>query len=147
MTGNDKLTLELPPAKGYEKIAMRCLARYASVCRFPDDLCEDIKTIVSEGFINALEHTPSAAIPITVSISFFSGDLVIEITDSGISPLNIDAIPDTISLQEKLKKGKKNNFRGWGLYLIKKLSSKIDSVVRDGKHTLSIRIHNDGETR
>ena len=41
---------------GYERIAMACSASFAEMFDFPKDRIEDLKTIVAEASINAMQH-------------------------------------------------------------------------------------------
>ena len=41
---------------GYERIAMACSASFAEMLGFPKDRIEDLKTIVAEASMNAMQH-------------------------------------------------------------------------------------------
>jgi len=62
----------LPNMLGYERIAMASLASFAKMYDYPPKRIEDLKTVVSEAAINAMQHgnrgRPDAVV--TIHINF-----------------------------------------------------------------------------
>ena len=57
-TGINEKTVEVILASelGYERIAMACSASFAQMMGFAAERIEDLKTVVSEAAINAMQH-------------------------------------------------------------------------------------------
>ena len=69
----DKRTVEvnLPNEIGYERIAMESSASFARLVGFVPERIEDLKTVVSEACLNAMEHgnkgAPDARVIVTMN--------------------------------------------------------------------------------
>jgi len=136
---SSSLSIQLPAVNGYEKIAMRFAAHCAEHAGFAKKQCEDIRTIVSEACINAFEHCLAEKDSVDVTCSCTVDKAVLTISDYGTSSLNIEAVSDTMHLNERVKNRKNSDsIRGWGLYLIKRLSSSVASSVDNGRQKLTI---------
>ena len=70
---------------GYERIAMACSARFAKMLGLSPERIEDLKTIVAEAAINAMQHgnkeRPDARV--TVLMTFKDGTLHVAVMDEG----------------------------------------------------------------
>ena len=84
-TDKKSVTIILTSELGYERIAMACSASFARMMGFPDERIEDLKTMVAEAAINAIEHgnqgRPDAKV--TFTMSFENDTLHVEVLDEG----------------------------------------------------------------
>ena len=75
----------LPNMIGYERIAMASLASFARMFDYSPERIEDLKTIVSEATINAMQHgnrgRPDAVV--TIHINFKEDAIQILVMDEG----------------------------------------------------------------
>ena len=80
----------LPNMIGYERIAMASLASFAKMFDFPPKRIEDLKTVVAEATINAMQHGNKGRTDALVSIAISFKDDAIEIlvqrTTRSLSP-------------------------------------------------------------
>jgi serine/threonine-protein kinase RsbW len=54
---NDKaVEIVMDNKLGYERVAMACAASFAKMMGFSDERIEDLKTVVAEAAINAMQH-------------------------------------------------------------------------------------------
>jgi len=108
---------------GYERIAMACSASYAEMFGFPKDRIEDLKTIVAEASINAMQHGNKGRVDakVTVSMSYRDDTIRVWVADEGEGikerPPNPD-IEKIIEADEILS--------GFGLFLIEQLADQVD---------------------
>ena len=108
---------------GYERIAMACSASYAEMFGFPKDRIEDLKTIVAEAAINAMQHGNKGRVDakVTVSMSYRDDTIRVWVADEGEGikerPPNPD-IEKIIEADEILS--------GFGLFLIEQLADQVD---------------------
>ena len=129
----DKRTVEvnLPNEIGYERIAMACSASFARIVGFVPDRIEDLKTVVSEACLNAIEHgnkgDPDARVIITMN--YKENTIIVSVIDEGTGVDKIPAEPDIIKKIEKLETP-----RGLGIFLIKQLADQVDlnQMTKDG---------------
>ena len=121
----DKQTIEvsLPSKIGYERIAMACSASFAKIVGFAPDRIEDLKTVVSEACLNAMEHGnkghPDARVIITMD--YKESAITVSVMDEGTGVEKVPAEPDIIKKIEKLETP-----RGLGIFLIKQLADQVD---------------------
>ena len=121
----DKRTVEvnLPNEIGYERIAMACSASFARIVGFIPERIEDLKTVVSEACLNAIEHgnkgDPDARVNITMH--YKENAITVSVMDEGTGVEKIPAEPDIIKKIEKLETP-----RGLGIFLIKQLADQVD---------------------
>jgi serine/threonine-protein kinase RsbW len=121
---NDQaVKLILPNAIGYERIAMASLASFAKMYGFAPDRIEDLKTVVAEAAINAMEHgnhgRPDAAVEI--EFIFYENAIRISVTDEG-DGIKVD--PPKPDIERII-----NEFDspvGFGIYLIRKLADAVE---------------------
>lgn len=129
----DKRTVEvnLPNEIGYERIAMACSASFAKIVGFVPERIEDLKTVVSEACLNAIEHgnkgDPDARVNITMH--YKENAITVSVMDEGTGVEKIPAAPDIIRKIEKLETP-----RGLGIFLIKQLADHVDlnRMTKDG---------------
>ena len=121
----DKRTVEvnLPNEIGYERIAMACSASFAKIVGFIPERIEDLKTVVSEACLNAIEHgnkgDPDARVNITMH--YKENAITVSVMDEGTGVEKIPAEPDILKKIEKLETP-----RGLGIFLIKQLADQVD---------------------
>lgn len=89
--------------------------------------------------MNAIEYGSRSdpAIPVEIEVAVNEGDLVVRITDRGLSgPLHGSEEPD---LDAKLAGAQKP--RGWGLFLIKHMVDAMDVATDGPVQTVTLTIH------
>jgi len=108
---------------GYERIAMACSASFAEMYGFPKDRIEDLKTIVAEASINAMQHGNKGRVnaKVIVSMIYQNDTIRVWVTDEGDGikerPPNPD-IEKIIEADEVLS--------GFGLFLIEQLADQVE---------------------
>jgi serine/threonine-protein kinase RsbW len=124
---------------GYERVAMACSASFAQLFGFPKDRIEDLKTVVAEASINAMQHGNKGKIDakVVVTIGFQNDAIWIWVGDEGdgikvVSPKpNIDKI---IEADETLS--------GFGLYIIEQLADHVEFKERPERgHIVEIALN------
>jgi serine/threonine-protein kinase RsbW len=131
MLDRETIEVNLPNEIGYERIAMACSASFAKIVGFVPDRIEDLKTVVSEACLNAMEHGnkghPDARVIITMD--YKENAITVSVIDEGTGVQKIPAEPDIRKKIEKLEAP-----RGLGIYLIKQLADKVDlnQMTKDG---------------
>ena len=83
---NDRtIEVNLANQLGYERIAMACSASFARMMGLSPERIEDLKTMVSEAAINAMEHgnkgRPDARV--TVSLNCQDNTINVTVSDEG----------------------------------------------------------------
>ena len=131
MLDRETIEVNLPNEIGYERIAMACSASFAKIVGFIPDRIEDLKTVVSEACLNAMEHgnkgAPDARVIITMD--YKESAITVSVMDEGTGVEKVPAEPDIIKKIEKLETP-----RGLGIFLIKQLSDQVDlnQMTKDG---------------
>ena len=131
MLDRETIEVNLPNEIGYERIAMACSASFAKIVGFVPDRIEDLKTVVSEACLNAMEHGnkghPDARVIITMD--YKENAITVSVIDEGTGVQKIPAEPDIRKKIEKLEAP-----RGLGIFLIKQLADKVDlnQMTKDG---------------
>ena len=129
----DKRTVEvnLPNEIGYERIAMECSASFARLVGFVPERIEDLKTVVSEACLNAMEHGNKGApdARVIVTMNYKENAIIVSVIDEGTGVDKIPAEPDIKKKIEKLETP-----RGLGIFLIKQLADQVDlnQMTKDG---------------
>jgi anti-sigma regulatory factor (Ser/Thr protein kinase) len=103
---------------------------------------ERLKTAVSEAAMNAIEYGSQSdpSIPIEVEVVQTAVDLVVRISDRGLSgPLGGTEEPD---LAKKLAGEQKP--RGWGLFLIKHMVDAMEVETHGAGQTVTLTLHLEG---
>jgi serine/threonine-protein kinase RsbW len=130
--------LILPNAVGYERIAMASLASYAKMYGFAPDRIEDLKTVVAEAAINAMEHGNQGRPDAVVNIAFHYCDDAIQImvADQGEGIKKILPNPDIERIVSEIDPPV-----GFGLYLIRQLANEVEFNINvDSGHCLRMVI-------
>jgi serine/threonine-protein kinase RsbW len=130
--------LILPSTIGYERIAMSSLASFAAMYDFPPGRIEDLKTVVAEAAINAMQHGNKWRPDTEVHIRFnFIDDAIqIFVTDEGEGIKGALRWPDIDRIVDQLDPPV-----GFGIYLIRQLADEVEfnSATENG-HCLKMVI-------
>ena len=115
-----------------------CSASFAQMMGLPPERIEDLKTMVSEAAINAMEHgnkgRPDARV--TVSMDCQGDILNVAVTDEGNGIKEHPPKPDIEKIIEDLQSPV-----GFGLFLIKQLADKVEfNQSSDGGHVVKMAI-------
>ena len=124
----------LPNIIGYERIAMASSASFASMFGFTPKRIEDLKTVVSEAAINAMQHgnkgRPDAVV--TVDIDFKDDAIQILVTDEGNGIKESLPKPDIDRIINELDPP-----IGFGVFLIEELADEVEfNLDTDKGHCL-----------
>ncbi|MCA9733551.1 ATP-binding protein [candidate division KSB1 bacterium] len=129
----DEIQLVIPAKLGYEKIAMDTAASFAKLYGLPHTKLEDVRTVIAEACINAMEHGNAFAPGSTIEIHMRVQKKVLQfdILDSGKGLASHPVRPD---LERKLAGDE--SLRGWGIFLMEKLVDEVafiqDANKRNG---------------
>ena len=123
---------------GYERVAMACAASFAKMMGFSDERIEDLKTVVAEAAINAIQHgnkdRPDAKVAMSMKLN--DGALYIAVADSGGGIKDLPPKPDIGRIIEKLDPP-----TGFGTFLIKQLADEVEfNEMTDGGHLVKMAI-------
>jgi serine/threonine-protein kinase RsbW len=136
---NDRtIEVNLVNQLGYERIAMACSASFAQMMGLPPERIEDLKTMVSEAAINAMEHgnkgRPDARV--TVSLNCQDNAINVTVSDEGNGITNFPPKPDIEKIIEDLESPV-----GFGLFLIKQLADQVEfNKEANGGHVVKMAI-------
>jgi serine/threonine-protein kinase RsbW len=128
-----QIKLRLPSELGIEKVAIASAATIAARMGFPPSRIEDIKTLVAEACINAIEHGNALdrAVPLDVELDEGPDHLDITITDAGRK-----RIPRPLP-----NPGDSAHHRGWGLYMMQTLADEFDcGLTPQGGNCIHLRL-------
>ena len=133
MTINEnKRTIEviLPNEIGYERIAMASSASFAKMFGFSPARIEDLKTVVAEAAVNAMQHgnkgRPDSRVTILMNVS--DDTMYVTLTDDGEGIKKIYPKPDIDRIIDNLEPA-----IGFGTFLIKQLVDDVDFNIRTEK--------------
>ena len=123
---------------GYERVVMACAASFAKMMGFSEERIEDLKTVVAEAAINAIQHgnkdRPDAKV--AMSMNFKDGALHIAVADHGGGIKELPPKPDIDRIIEKLDPP-----TGFGTFLIKQLADEVEfNEMTDGGHMVKMAI-------
>lgn len=132
------VAFEVASEPGNERLAMERMAEAVARFDLPRELTDRIRTAVSESTMNAIEHGNKnrAEIPVRVSATVASGQLVIRIVDQGD-----DIVPEAPAPDLELKLAGLQGPRGWGLFLIRNMVDDVRQFVADGEHVVELVIN------
>ena len=120
MVDEQTIKVNLPSRLGYERIAMESSASFAKIVGFVPERVEDLKTAVAEACTNAIEHgnrgRPHARVIVTMN--YEGGVLSVSVVDEGEG---IEEFPEEPDILPKIQ-----NFRGRGIFLIKRLVDEVE---------------------
>lgn len=130
--------LILPSELGYERIAMACSASMAKMHGFSEDRIADLKTIVAEAAINAMQHgnlwNPESRV--TIKIGVVGDSIHISVVDEGDGFRGEVADPD---IERIIEAG--GPAVGFGLFLMRKLSDQIEfERISGGGHVVRMAL-------
>ena len=123
---------------GYERIAMACSASFAKMYGLAPERIEDLKTIVSEAAMNAMQHgnkgKPEARV--TVSMNFEDDTINVWVTDEGDGIKELPVRPDIGRIIDNIDPPV-----GLGLFLIKNLADHVEfNDITDDGHSVRMTI-------
>jgi serine/threonine-protein kinase RsbW len=131
-TNIDERTIEviLPNKIGYERIAMASSASFAKMFGFSPARIEDLKTVVAEAAVNAMQHGNKGRVDARVSIRMNIKDdtIYVTVTDDGEGIKKIYPKPDIDRIIDNLDPP-----IGFGIFLIKQLVDDVDFNIRTEK--------------
>jgi serine/threonine-protein kinase RsbW len=115
---------------GYERIAMACSASFAEMLGFPKDRIEDLKTIVAEASMNAMQHGNKgrADAKVIVSLSCQDDTIRVWVLDEGNGIKEKPPKPDIDKIIEE-----NDTLCGFGLFLIEQLADQVVFKESEGK--------------
>lgn len=123
---------------GYERVAMACSASFAQMMGLPPERIEDLKTMVAEAAINAMEHGNKGRPDAKVTVSMDCQDDTINVTvmDEGDGIKKFPPKPDIEKIIEDLESP-----IGFGLFLISQLADQVEfNQVTDSGHMVKMAI-------
>jgi len=132
------IKIVLPNMIGYERIAMASVASFARLHGFAADRIEDLKTVVSEAAINAMQHgnLGRPAAEVNIAFTYREDAIQIAVTDEGDGIKNILPKPDIDRIMSNLDPP-----IGFGVYLIKELADEVEfNINTDRGHGLRMVI-------
>jgi serine/threonine-protein kinase RsbW len=136
----DEQTIEvkLDSKLGYERIAMACAGSFAQIIGFPTERIEDLKTVVGEAAINAMQHGNKwrEDSKVTVQLNYKDNTINVAVMDEGNGIKEIPPVPNIERIIDKLDPP-----TGFGLLLMNKLADQVDfSIKADGGHIVEMII-------
>jgi serine/threonine-protein kinase RsbW len=138
LNNNQSIEVTLPNQLGYERIAMACSASFARMVGCAPDKIEDLKTIVAEAAINAMQHgnvgQPKARV--TVSFQLEEDAIAVAVTDAGKGIKRSVPEPDIERIIDNL-----DPISGFGLFLIRRLAERVEfERTSSGGHVVRISV-------
>ena len=123
---------------GYERIAMDCSASFAKIFGCPSDRIEDLKTIVAEAAMNAIQHGNHgrANAKVTIFMDFKDDTINVAVIDEGNGIGKFPPKPDIARIIDNIDPP-----IGFGLFLIKQLADQVEFNQRiDGGYVVKMAI-------
>jgi serine/threonine-protein kinase RsbW len=133
MEHNIHLGIKLPKVNDIELVALEGLQLMGSHFGISDDKIGEARILVTEGIINAMEHSGQENPYVHVDFTMTKEKLVILITDFGKG-----FEPESVEEPEINAKLGSANKRGWGLKLMKSMSD--DFEITSGTNGTKITI-------
>ncbi len=124
---------------GYERIAMACSAVFAKMFGLASERIEDLKTVVAEAAINAMEHgnkgRPNSKV--VVALDYNNNAIQVAVTDEGAG---IKTFPPKPNIERMIKQ--LDPPIGLGLFLIKQLADNVEFNLQPNKgHVVNMSIN------
>jgi anti-sigma regulatory factor (Ser/Thr protein kinase) len=135
---NQSIEISLPNQVGYERIAMACSESFAKMLGLSPERIEDLKTIVSEAAINAMQHGnkehPDARV--TVFMNFKDDTIHVAVKDQGEGIKEMLPDPDIERIVNNLDPP-----IGFGTFLIRELADHVEfEKAADGASVVKMTI-------
>ena len=131
----------LPNILGYERIAMASSASFAKMYGFSYERIEDIKTIVAEAAINAMQHGNKGreGAEVVVTLRYKDNAIHVEIADHGDGISEVLPKPDIERIMNNLDPP-----IGFGVFLIQELADEVEfNLDTDSGHRINIVVKKD----
>jgi serine/threonine-protein kinase RsbW len=135
---NNAIEIVIDSKLGYERVARASVAAFGKLLGFSEERIEDLKTVVAEAAINAMQHgnkdRPDAKV--AISMNFKDDALHISVTDDGGGIEKLPSNPDIDRIIERLDPP-----TGFGTFLIRQLADEVDfNELTDGGHRVNMVI-------
>ena len=135
---NQSIEISLPNQIGYERIAMACSESFAKMLGLSLERIEDLKTIVAEAAINAMQHgnkeRPDTRV--TVSMTFKDDTIHIAVMDEGDGVKELTPTPNIERIVNELDPPV-----GFGTFLIRELADQVEfDKTADGVSVVKMAI-------
>ena len=131
----------LPNIIGHERVAMASLAAFAKMYGFSSARIEDLKTIVAEASINAMQHGNKGRedSEVVVTLGFKDNAIHVAVTDQGDGIAEVLPKPDINRIMNKLDPPV-----GFGVFLIQELADGVEfNIDTDNGHCVNIVVKKD----
>lgn len=131
----------LPNILGYERIAMASSASFAKMYGFSYERIEDIKTIVAEAAINAMQHGNKGRedSEVVVTLGLKDNAIHVEVADHGDGISEVLPKPDIERIMNNLDPP-----IGFGVFLIQELADEVEfNLDTDSGHRINIVVKKD----
>jgi serine/threonine-protein kinase RsbW len=135
---NQNIKITLPNQVGYERIAMACAASFAKMVGLSPERIEDLKTIVAEAAINAMQHgnkeRPDARV--IVLMNFTDDTIFVSVQDEGEGFEKFLPDPDIERIVNELDPPV-----GFGTFLIRELADQVEfDKTADGANVIKMAV-------
>ena len=135
---NQNIKITLPNQVGYERIAMACAATFAKMVGLSPERIEDLKTIVAEASINAMQHgnkeRPEAKV--IVLMNFTDDTIFVSVQDEGEGFEEFLPDPDIERIVNELDPPV-----GFGTFLIRELADQVGfEKTADGANVIKMAV-------
>ncbi len=132
------IEISLPSQLGYERVAMASAESYAKMLGLTPERIEDLKTIVAEAAINAMQHgnkeRPDARV--TVSMTFKDNTIQVTVMDQGEGFKGFLPDPDIERIVNE-----QDPPVGFGTFLIRQLADQVEiDKTADGANFVRMTI-------
>ncbi|MDJ0854636.1 MAG: ATP-binding protein [Desulfobacterales bacterium] len=139
LLANNRVKVVLPNTIGYERVAMASSASFAKMHGLPEERIEDLKTIVAEAAINAMQHgnCGRTGARVTVMLQVTANILNVKVTDEGYGFKDEVKDPDIDRIIARLDKPV-----GFGVFLIRNLADRVEfRILPEGGHVVEMLIN------
>ena len=124
---------------GYERVAMACSASFAKMYGCPPERIEDLKTVVAEAALNAMQHgnkgRPEARV--VVIMNYKDKAINVSVLDEGDGITRLPPTPDIERIIKELDPP-----MGLGIFLIDQLADKVEfNQITDKGHAVRVAIN------
>jgi serine/threonine-protein kinase RsbW len=123
---------------GYERIAMDCSATFAKIFGCPADRIEDLKTVVAEAAMNAIQHgnRGRANAKVKIFLDFNDDTINVAVIDEGNGIKEFPPKPDIARIIDNIDPP-----IGLGLFLIEQLADRVEFIqTTNGSHVVKLTI-------